>query len=541
MPLKKLKLTQPRKFKKVISLTLTIFLILSAAFSVTIVRQVQNYIKNEHDKYSLQFDLHVEATATMAESIFNSVINTPEVIALFRQGVMDADLSAQQQARESLYYKLLPLYKSLQFADVQQLHFHTANNHSYLRFHRPDIFGDDLTEFRPSVRYVNAQLTPFHGFEEGKIYNGYRHVFPIIDQNLHLGSVEISNSLLSFKRNYERHSPDSVDFVMLKNVVMQTVFESEIKNYQIHPLHPLLLIQNELQDHDTQYSRLDVDLKLQLFNTLAQRQGLQQAIANQQQYFGIVMQQSKLFSVKLTPLISGVEQQVVGFIISIGSFNLLHPSFSGHQFQLLLFLLISILFAFIINRQRWLLKQTQFLAQHDSLTNLFNRRHFLELVKDKLRQNVLLQAENSKPHLKHRKDHWVSRNYSLIMLDIDHFKRINDTYGHDLGDKALRFISELLKQKIPPDSFCSRWGGEEFMVFYRGSNELAANWAEKFRHQLAENLQQQQLVPAFTCSFGIASLKTTEQLESALKQADEALYEAKAKGRNQIVTSEKMN
>ncbi|MBZ0157785.1 MAG: diguanylate cyclase [Alphaproteobacteria bacterium] len=124
---------------------------------------------------------------------------------------------------------------------------------------------------------------------------------------------------------------------------------------------------------------------------------------------------------------------------------------------------------------------------------------------------------------------------SLLMFDIDRFKGINDTYGHQTGDSVLRTVSSLVRENIRSVDFFGRWGGEEFMVLLpETSLEDAVIVAEKLR-KLLEN-HSFSPVPRVTASFGVAQCHEQEAFDSLTKRTDTALYRAKNRGRNRVET-----
>lgn len=124
----------------------------------------------------------------------------------------------------------------------------------------------------------------------------------------------------------------------------------------------------------------------------------------------------------------------------------------------------------------------------------------------------------------------------ILMVDIDHFKRINDTFGHPVGDEVLCRVSELLRNLDGPECFSGRLGGEEFAVALRGTSEEVLRFAERIRDQV-ERLSE--IAPGVRCtvSIGVARLgRSARPLEPAqlLEAADRALYMAKGRGRNRV-------
>jgi diguanylate cyclase (GGDEF)-like protein len=160
------------------------------------------------------------------------------------------------------------------------------------------------------------------------------------------------------------------------------------------------------------------------------------------------------------------------------------------------------------------------LANTDDLTGTLNRRRFLELA-----QAEVLRAQRYGSPL------------SLLMLDLDHFKAINDTYGHGVGDLVLRSLVEVSKEVLRVVDVFGRVGGEEFMALLPETNlEGALTVAERLRAAFAART-----VTAggneirCTASLGVAVLAPDMTLEQLMKAADEALYQAKKRGRNQVV------
>lgn len=125
------------------------------------------------------------------EAHYESLINTPDVVRILRLA-QSPNLSAI--ARHQLYQTLRPLQEKLRAQGINVFHFHTPTNQSFLRFHQPDKYGDDLSTVRLSIARANSTLTAIHGFETGRVESGFRHVFPIVVQGEHLGSVELSQS-----------------------------------------------------------------------------------------------------------------------------------------------------------------------------------------------------------------------------------------------------------------------------------------------------------------------------------------------------------
>lgn len=123
--------------------------------------------------------------------------------------------------------------------------------------------------------------------------------------------------------------------------------------------------------------------------------------------------------------------------------------------------------------------------------------------------------------------------FALIVIDIDHFKRINDRRGHDAGDRVLQQVTSLIARGISTKDYLGRWGGEEFIVILPNTRkEFALALAEKIRLMIADSVFEPDNPLVVTASFGISDHLHTDDFGSTFKRADNALYQAKAQGRN---------
>ncbi len=167
-------------------------------------------------------------------------------------------------------------------------------------------------------------------------------------------------------------------------------------------------------------------------------------------------------------------------------------------------------------------QKVEYLADHDQLTDLLDRRAFEEELEDELER-----AER------------YDKTLSLLMMDLDHFKKINDTYGHNSGDEVLRTFGQVVDNQTRQSDVGGRLGGEEFAVCLPETfKEQAVELAERIREQLAEHtFEADGETFTVTCSIGIAEWSPEyDSLEELLDRADEAMYEAKEQGRNRVIT-----
>jgi diguanylate cyclase (GGDEF)-like protein/PAS domain S-box-containing protein len=159
-------------------------------------------------------------------------------------------------------------------------------------------------------------------------------------------------------------------------------------------------------------------------------------------------------------------------------------------------------------------KLLEYISSHDSLTQIYNRTEFVKRINAKLKS---AQRYNE--------------SFGFIICDIDFFKRVNDTYGHKVGDDVLISVSKCLSENIREDDFLARWGGEEFVIIANHTSlEELVLLSDKLK--IAISKQSFTPVPNLTLSFGLTIYKDGDTRDSILKRADSALYRAKEGGRN---------
>jgi diguanylate cyclase (GGDEF)-like protein len=161
-------------------------------------------------------------------------------------------------------------------------------------------------------------------------------------------------------------------------------------------------------------------------------------------------------------------------------------------------------------------KKYEEMASTDSLTGLYNRGKFLEVYLSSYK--TMQERGNS---------------MSFILVDIDYFKKVNDTYGHNVGDEVLVLIAHELQKTLRNIDIVCRWGGEEFVVLLPATEvENAAALAEKLRAHIESLVLQK--VERVTASFGVTKIYVEDDIKSVVERADKALYDAKKSGRNMV-------
>ena len=198
--------------------------------------------------------------------------------------------------------------------------------------------------------------------------------------------------------------------------------------------------------------------------------------------------------------------------------TVMHPFWVMSMVFFLVPLMLVCLFLFEILLSQWRTREATIekFSRLDPLTNLMNRRSIA---------NQLEQLHQQRKAL-----------YSVVLLDLDHFKHINDNYGHCMGDQVLIQVAECLAQHVREQDMIGRFGGEEFILFLPNTTtEQAQHVAERCRIALTElNFVYEQQPFSISASFGVSSSQNASEPQQIIRQADQALYAVKTAGRNQV-------
>ena len=428
------------------------------------------YLSSQTEAFQNKLDTTMIAYQRFSNYVFKNHVNLPEIHSLMKRAVV-ADESGREMLREQLQFALQGTHQTIQEYDFRQLHFHLPNGDSFLRFHAPDLHGDNLFGVRASVRMVNESRRPVSGFEEGRVYNGYRFVYPLFDQMTHVGSVEVSVSMTAVIRSLmEQYGDMDVFFAMDRQVVEAVVFDSQQANYQTSVVAADLLADREVEAYTNANLRnLSVAEYKELF--ASQRVNFQAASLTGRTGHAVSFQ-GRNWVLEVLPL-QNLEKKQVGLLVAVQPDTLtleLGKTRNRELLILAMFTLLGLAASMMIQRSQIKLAA---LARTDLLTGLYNRKEFQSRADEEW-----ARAERH------------GRVFSLLLFDIDHFKRVNDRHGHAAGDEVLREVARVMRTVARRSDVMFRWGGEEFLVLLPETDGYAATQAaEKFRSAIAGGVQ----------------------------------------------------
>ncbi len=428
-------------------------------------------------------------------------LNEPDLVSLIEEG-----------GREALHAALLEDYRLMQKSNpsLQVMHFVDPNNVTLLRMHQPQQFGDDLTEVRPIMAYVNRTKEPMHAFEVGKNGLTYRITLPMITSDgRHLGVLEFGI--------IPRYFADRI--AAFENVHSQLMIQSDTLG--IHPEGKRTHLKAG------QFSLIDPDA---FFQALIERIDLnlnQQRIEHDGHYYlvstDLILNNYRNEGVAQLLLAQDVSAYVQS---SAQRFRMMNTT--SISLSVLLMVMLYLVFTSYTHKIDYSYKEIARLNQASQQLSVEN----IKLSK-KAHIDPLTRCHN-RAHFNEYIEATISANKgALIFFDIDHFKQVNDRFGHDLGDKLLFAIAETVRLHLREGDYFARWGGEEFVIVLGGSSVAhARRKAEELRSVIEASRHLEGV--SVTCSFGVAQIKKGDTPHTLLERADALLYRAKHEGRNRV-------
>lgn len=481
---------------------LLLFSVLTLLHTVNYQKSVTEQIERETLLLNSRINVTIENLSRFSRYSFETTVNTEQVQLLMAQA-LNGDAEEQNRCRTELYRIMFPIYEQMTRYHFRQLHFHFPPATSFLRMHAPDFFGDDLSEIRRTILLANSAREPVKGFEEGRIFNGYRFVYPLFHNNTHCGSVEVSFSMGSFLDILSRLSDSTFLFAIRREIVEQTVFREKQNNYTDSMVAPDLVSDTAIPENPD-WAPFFAGCRKTINRKLT---GIQD--------FGFYYRHNGHDHLVVFKSLKNIQGEHVAWIISVSRDNARSEAWK----TLIKLLSVTFLATVIIEILSWLFLTDRIrlasMARTDQLTGAANRRGFTERV------NHEIAMANR-----------YGTSLGLILFDVDRFKTVNDSLGHAEGDRILKMITSQVSGIIRSSDILARWGGDEFVLALpHCAKDDTGRVAEKIR--LAIHAAQPDKSEPVTLSLGYTLYQKGESLDEMIARADKALYQAKEKGRDQ--------
>jgi len=356
---------------------------------------------------------------------------------------------------------------------------------------------------------VNKYKKIIRGFEEGRVFNGYRNVYPLFFNGKFVGTVEISFSAKAIINMIYKTYHAFYGLLLKKSNIKNKVWSylNQGNKYREESLFNNLVWDKKVLDYMIKLEYLDFD-KLRRLEKLFSKE-----INLSEKKVYVLKVGNENFILMFLP-IKNISHKTVAYFISLKKDSYLNNLRIDYlTLSLIVTILLIIAFVFIwlyLEKRLKYFNLLQEASYKDSLTKLLNRRGLLKFISQ------------------------INGPFSLVFLDIDKFKSINDTFGHKTGDEVLKVLANILRQYVRKGDLVARWGGEEFLIVLpMCDKDNAVKIAQGLRKRIEEYKNEN--IPKFTSSFGVVSDVNLFNFEEKLNKADEYLYKAKKEGRNKVI------
>jgi putative nucleotidyltransferase with HDIG domain len=347
-------------------------------------KEVYNDSKKHYKESLLLYKINSDTT-------FENLINVPHILNILKD--IDNKKVDTDALRKKLHSELKTPYENLKkIANVRQLHFHHKDGRSFLRMHRPSKYGDSLFDIRHTIKLANTTLKFVEGFEEGRIFNGYRFVYPIIYQQKHLGSVEISISMDAITDTLKTVFKDEYCFLLDTETINKKLFNSERSNYITSQISETLSIDTNIKNQSC-----NNDLIIESF--IKTDKGIKNKIKDYQPVYESNRVGSDFYVLNMIP-IKNIKAQNVAYLYTVFKDEKLSSDFQIHNYtlivgNLILFILTAVFYLFR-RKQDFLKEQSEILEQQ-----VQERTQTIELAlqKEKYIKNLLETVFDVSEHI----------------------------------------------------------------------------------------------------------------------------------------------
>lgn len=451
-------------------------------------------------EYSAQISSLITLNQKLADVYFLETINKNQEVLDLMAIANISDESVKDITRDKLAEIIDPIYEGNIQNEFRQLHFHLINSESFYRAHKPNEYGDSLIGIRDTVEIANTELRFVEGFEEGRIYNGYRFVYPLISGGRHVGSVELSVSLAAITSVIEDSFLCNGIYIIDKEITDEKLFREYLPEYYIDtPIFDGYYIDREVFERDEENSLANYPLGV-FDDQLAQNND-----------FIYVNRDGDFFTNYIFISVKDFNGDHVGYfvfsennneIINLMNDNLLTNFLLGSFWLTILLILL-----YVLNSRN----KTYQMSLIDYLTGVNNFKGF------SIKANLLFESAKR------------LGNFWICFIDIDDFKQINDTHGHTVGDAILVDFAKILMESFRSSDVIGRVGGDEFVVcgickydecgeyIFKRIKEKVKAYNQLNPNQIDTNLQ-------FSYGFSQVNDYKSVTFEDLLNFADQKMY-----------------
>ena len=510
---------------KVVVIAFAIAAVVYGIVFTVLQRDKQKRIDAILQEHISQLDVHYK----LSEKYFHSLADLsvmilqkdPVVISLLLKIENSKSAIKANNYRTILYKYLIPYYEKLKKFGVLQVHFVDTKNVTLLRLHKPSKYGDDLSDFKYSFTQVNKTHQPIWGLEKGRTYPSYRDVYPLKDKYGHyIAAVDVAFSPEVIQQNLLQTSGIKSHFLVLRSIMLQRGWKRNDKEETGRSCENSAYVMF-YSDETNPKGSCSAEIKrfLKKKHTLIAKK-----MAQHKRFALYFLDEKSAQVIAFLPL-KNIKGEYIAYLVSYVPSSTLWNIVEDFYLLNVVLVILLLLFVYVIYKTYMhshdLKKEKnryEVLASYDPLTKLPNRTL------------LFLKLEEIRARSKREK-----RKFALLFLDLDNFKSINDTHGHNEGDKVLKYVSKTLRKLLRKEDTLARFGGDEFVIVLEEAKTPRdiSVVAQKIIEKLKEPLDFGYAKYYIGASIGISVYPDdAEDIHELIRFADTAMYTAKKAGRN---------
>lgn len=506
-----LKIRNIKIFTNLLISLLTIIFLLLISFENNEYNGRLEYLESQIiSNFEEELEIVLYSYRQLSNVYYQNIIDNDRILEIMKDANLQND-EGKNKLRDELISLVEDDYNKAILSNFRQYHFELKDNTSFLRMHKPEKFGDDLSDIRYTVKYVNENEEYIEGFEEGRIFNGYRFQYPLFYKDDYVGTVEVSMSFESIYNMMKNLFNTDCIFLMKKQVVDEKVWQEEAEiNYSTVEFSDSYYIDN-LTKNDISFNSIKNIIEYEKIDELMEKD---LSFNLRSKYNGIDYCNGFLS-------IRNVENEPVAYLIFSDRCHEIYDLNQSHMYKILLYgflWLLTVIIIVIIVQNRIKIEK---ITNLDKLTDAYNRN----LLFKNLQNEINLYKKNK-------------QGFSILLLDVDDFKQINDEYGHIIGDQVLKIIVDIIKNVIDKKGSVFRYGGDEFLIILSScSKKESINIAQKIIDQVNSfNIIENEQIKL---SLGLVQYSEKyHNIKEIITEADNNLYQSKKLGKNRYYTKD---
>lgn len=411
---------------------------------------INSFLVSLKQLYATQYFTVYDNFNKLSQNSFYGIVNKPEIYNLVKYAYKNDEVT-QNLFRQRLYEKLISDYNRLRDFKFHQVHFHFPDNTSFLRMHKPDKFGDDLSDDRFSIAEVNKNLKPIHGYEIGKIVDGFRFVYPLFDEELlHIGSVELSVSSDFFEKNFESNFDVDTHFLIKKSIAQRKIFPEFLKQYRVSNENNEYLYREDSAKELTHYTNEN-------FYTKEEKENISQRMENSETFSIYKEIDGRYMVISFLPVNNVENERNAAYMVLYKNSDYIEQIFNNYHKMLFILFLISLIFTFYIsfrhkrieevrNREYLLSQQTKMAALGEMIQNISHQwRQPLSII------SVLASGLKLKKECNILEDKELYENLDGIIENTNYLSNtIEDfrNYFDESSQKKVFNLKDMIEQSI---------------------------------------------------------------------------------------------